>query len=92
MKHVEEATRVFDKNAGALAELDDKAISQLAKPLLQLICEVCDELAIGKDVWLSIGATKKKDAFTVTLHAYNGSIAVFSDEAIFLLEKVAELL
>jgi hypothetical protein len=85
-----------DKVAGGavldLSKLDDKALLSLAKPLLQLVCEACDAIAEGGDIYISIGATKKRDTFTVTLHDTGSSISVFSSEALFLLEKVPELL
>jgi len=36
-------------------------------PLLQLCSEMLDKIAEGEDVFLTIGATKRKDAFLLTL-------------------------
>jgi len=40
---------------------------QIYAPLLRLLAEMLDQIAEGEDVYVTIGSTKRKDTFLLTL-------------------------
>jgi len=53
--------KALDMSIGVKGGLDNYI------PLLRLLAEMLDNIAEGEDVYISIGSTKRKDAFLLTL-------------------------
>jgi len=92
MKKVHEAESLPHDSAELLDKMTDEEFVAMAKPLVRLMLEVCDEIATGHDTWMSLGSTKKRSSFVLTLYQYNGPLALFSDDPYALLGSAGELL
>lgn len=60
--------------------------------LLQLIAQMCDEQATGTNIYMSIGATRKGDAHSLTLKSDDGSNAVYQPTLVELAEDCQNML
>jgi hypothetical protein len=60
--------------------------------LLLLIAQVCDAIASGDKVWLSIGATKKNDSLTLGLHDGLATTSIFGATFADLAAKAGSLI
>jgi hypothetical protein len=61
-------------------------------PFVQLAAEVCDGCALGDDIWLSLGATKSRTAFTLVLHTPEGPVSVYGPTFQSVCEHTLDLL
>ena len=92
MRRPSEAERLRDDNIDLLGQWTDKELLAIAKPLVQLILEVCDDIASGHNTWMTFGATEKKTAFVISSKQLTGSIDIYAKDALSLLLQVPELL
>jgi len=60
--------------------------------LLQVVAQVFDDLAHGEDVYMILGATTKKDAYTCTIKFAGAPTTVFGTSLEDLSAKLADLL
>jgi len=92
MRKALEAEHLPDNSIATFKELSDKQVAELMRPVLQLIVEVCDQVGSGHDTWLSVGATKKRDALTIATHQFTGDVTAYARDPFELMRLAVELL
>jgi len=65
---------------------------QAYQPLLTLVADMFDQIANGEDMYMTIGATRKKDAYVLTVKWNQEGTPIYAESLLEMAAKAEEML